>query len=228
VLLVLVGGLSVLIYRSDWIRLFLCRDKLLYFLESLGPWAPVVFALLQAFQVVAAPIPGEATGLLGGFLYGPWLGVLLSTIGLTLGSYIAFALGRSLGRPFVERFVAPSTMERFDYLLHHKGAFLVFLLFLIPGFPKDALCYILGLGHLSTMEFLLIGGVGRLLGTVLLTLEGNYLRLHQYGRLYILLGITVIIVLFAMVYKDKLERLFRSWHRRDYQKQEAKSLPNPE
>lgn len=227
-LLVLVGGISALIYRSEWIRLFLCREQLLHFLESLGPWASGVFVLLQASQVVAAPIPGEATGLLGGFLFGPWLGVLLSTIGLTLGSYIAFALGRYLGRPVVERFVAPSTTERFDYLLHHKGAFLVFLLFLIPGFPKDALCYLLGLGHLSTMEFLLIGGGGRLLGTVLLTMEGNYLRLHQYGRLYILVGITLVIILIAMVYKDKLERLFQHWHSKDYRKKDAKPLPNPE
>ena len=50
-------------------------------------------------------------------------------------------------------------MERFDYLLHHKGAFLVFLLFLIPGFPKDYLCYMLGLGHLTTLEFLAIASV---------------------------------------------------------------------
>jgi len=227
-LLVLVGGVSALIYHSDWIRIFLHKDQLLHFLESLGPWASVVFVVLQAFQVVAAPIPGEATGLLGGFIFGPWLGILLSTIGLTLGSYIAFALARYLGRPFVERFMAPSTMERFDYLLHHKGVFLVFLLFLIPGVPKDALCYVLGLGHLSTMEFLLIGGGGRLLGTVLLTLQGNYLRLHHYGRFYLLLGIALIIVLFAMVFKDKLERLFRHWHRKDYRKEKAKALPHTE
>jgi uncharacterized membrane protein YdjX (TVP38/TMEM64 family) len=227
-LLLLVGGISALIYTSDWMRLFLCKDKLLHFLESLGPWSSVVFVFLQAFQVVAAPIPGEATGLLGGFVFGPWLGILLSTIGLTLGSYIAFALARGLGRPFVERFVTPSSMARFDYLLHHKGAFLVFLLFLIPGFPKDALCYIIGLGHLSTMEFLLIGGVGRLLGTVLLTLEGNYLRLQQYGRFYILLGIALVIVLFAMVFKEKFERMFRHWHTKDYRKKKAKPVPNTE
>jgi uncharacterized membrane protein YdjX (TVP38/TMEM64 family) len=227
-LLLVVCGISALIYQSDWVRLFLCKDKLMHFLESLGPWASVVFVFLQAFQVVAAPIPGEATGLLGGFIFGPWLGILLSTIGLTLGSYIAFALARGLGRPFVERFAAPTSLERFDYLLHHKGAFLVFLLFLIPGFPKDALCYVLGLGHLSTMEFLLIGGVGRLLGTVLLTLEGNYLRLQQYGRFYILLGIALVIVLFAMGYKEKFERMFRYWHNKDYRKKKAKPVPNTE
>ena len=218
--MVIIGGISIFAYQSDLIRLFFKKKHLLRFLQSFGPWASVVFVLLQAFQVVAAPIPGEVTGILGGYLYGPYLGTFLSTIGLTLGSYIAFVLARYLGRPFAERFVPQSTMDRFDYLLHHKGVFLIFLLFLIPGFPKDALCYVLGLGHLSTVEFLVIGGVGRLLGTILLTLEGNFLRLQQYGSFYILVGIGLVILLVAMVYKDKLERLFRHLHSKKHLKKD--------
>lgn len=191
---------------------------MLNFLDSLGPAAFVGFIMLQAAQVVAAPIPGEVTGLLGGFLYGKFTGIVLSTIGLTVGSYIAFSLSRTFGRPLVDRFVSKSTIERFDYLLHHKGAFLVFLLFLIPGFPKDYLCYILGLGHLSTMEFLVIGGTGRLFGTVLLTLGGDYIRHHEYGKFSILVGVALIVVFIAMAYRDKLERLFRIWHIKDYRK----------
>jgi uncharacterized membrane protein YdjX (TVP38/TMEM64 family) len=200
------------------IHFFLDKERLVGFLDALGPFAFVGFIIIQAAQVVAAPIPGEVTGLLGGFLFGKTLGIILSTLGLTLGSYVAFSLSRLFGRPFVERFVSKSTMERFDYLLHHKGAFLVFLLFLIPGFPKDYLCYILGLGHLSTMEFLIIGGTGRLFGTVLLTLGGDYIRHHQYGRFFILVGIALIVVMIAMAYRDKLERLFRVWHIIDYRK----------
>lgn len=194
------------------IGFFIDKEKLLAFLASLGPLSFVGFIMLQAVQVVASPIPGEVTGLLGGFLYGPVLGVLLSTIGLTIGSYIAFSLARRFGTPFVEKFVHPATMDRFDYLLHHKGAFFVFLLFLIPGFPKDYLCYILGLGHLSTTEFLVIGGTGRLFGTILLTLGGNYIRNQQYMRFFILAGVAIVVVLLAMAYRDKLERLFRIWH----------------
>lgn len=200
------------------VHFFLNKERLLRFLDSLGPLAFIGFILLQIAQVVAAPIPGEVTGLLGGFLYGPFLGVVLSTIGLTAGSYIAFSLSRTFGRPFVERFVDKAIMDRFDYLLHHKGAFLVLLLFLIPGFPKDYLCYILGLGHLSTKQFLLIGGTGRLFGTILLTLGGNYIRHHEYGRFSILVGISLIVMLIAMAYRDKLERLFRIWHIIDYRK----------
>ncbi len=213
----IVVGLALIAYKNGLIPLSvqesrLLQGRLLRFLDSLGPAAFIGFILLQAAQVIVAPIPGEVTGFLGGILYGPSLGVILSTIGLTLGSYIAFALSRAFGRPFVEKFVNKKTMSRFDYLLHHKGAFLIFLLFLIPGFPKDFLCYILGLGHLNTAEFLVIGGTGRLMGTILLTLGGSYIRHHQYYRLSILLGIAIVIILVSMAYKDKLEKLFQKWH----------------
>jgi uncharacterized membrane protein YdjX (TVP38/TMEM64 family) len=132
---------------------------------------------------------------------------------LTIGSWVAFSLSRFLGRPFVEKFVKKETMDKYDYLLHHKGAFLVFLLFLIPGFPKDTLCYILGLGHLTTKEFLAISTVGRFLGTVLLTLGGSYIHNHQYKRFFVLVGVAIIIVFLSMVYKDKLESIFRKWHK---------------
>lgn len=180
------------------------------------------FILVQSAQVVVAPIPGEVTGLLGGFLYGPLLGVILSTIGLTIGSYIAFALARMFGRPLVDKLVDKRVMKRFDYLLHHKGAFLVFLLFLIPGFPKDYLCYILGLGHLTTTEFLVIGGTGRLFGTILLTLGGDYIRHQRYRSFFILIVVAIIVVFFAMVYRTKIERLFRKWHIIEYKKKKRK------
>lgn len=223
-LILIVGGLTALFYKTGLIHFFLNKEKLLRFLDSLGPLAFIGFILLQIAQVVAAPIPGEVTGLLGGFLYGPVIGVALSTVGLTIGSYVAFALARAFGRPFVEKFVDTTTMKRFDYLLHHKGAFLVFLLFLMPGFPKDYLCYILGLGHLSTSEFLVIGGTGRLFGTILLTLGGTYIRNSQYGRFSILVGVALIVVFIAMAYRDKLERWFRLWHIRDYKRKKARRL----
>ncbi|MCX8030399.1 MAG: VTT domain-containing protein [Thermodesulfovibrionales bacterium] len=191
-------------------------------MDDLGPLAFLGFILLQASQVVAAPVPGEVTGLLGGYVFGKLLGVVLSTIGLTIGSFIAFTLSRKLGRPFVEKVVSPATLARFDYLLHHKGAFIVFLMFLIPGFPKDYLCYILGLGHLSTSEFLIIGGTGRLLGTVMLTLGGDYLRNQEYYKFFILTGIALLFILIAYAYKDKIERVFRLWHISKYRKKREK------
>ncbi len=211
-LLLFIAGSTLILYATGLISFFLNKEKMTIFLNSLGPLSFIGFIFLQASQVIISPIPGEVTGIIGGFLYGKFLGILLSTIGLTIGSWTAFSLSRWLGSPFVEKFVRKETINRYDYLLHHKGAFLVFLLFLIPGFPKDLLCYILGLGHLSTKEFLVISTVGRFMGTVLLTLGGDYIRHHQYYRLSALLGIAIIFLFFSLVYRDKIEKFFRRWH----------------
>jgi len=212
---VIVGGLAVLLYETGWIRFFLDQKRLIRFIDSLGPWGFAGFLLLQIFQVVAAPIPGELVGFLGGYLYGPTLGILLNTIGLTTGSVIAFLLSRTFGKPAVDRFVDPKTMERFDFLLHHKGAFLIFLLFLLPGFPKDYLCYILGLGHLTLLEFIVIGGTGRLLGTVMLTLGGSFLRNRMYTELSLLAGAAVIMIFVVLACKDKMERWLKTLHEKN-------------
>lgn len=217
-LLAFAAGLGLILHATGWIGFFFDRDRLVRFLDSLGPWSFAGFLLLQVFQVVAAPIPGEVAGFLGGYLYGPVLGTILNTIGLTLGSIVAFLLSRKLGRPVVDRFVDPATMERFDFLLHHKGAFLVFLLFLLPGFPKDYLCYILGLGHLSLLEFVVIGASGRLLGTIVLTFGGSFLRHGRYAELSLLAGAAVVVLFLALAYKDTLERWLRALHDTDRKK----------
>lgn len=170
--------------------------------------------MLQVFQVVAAPIPGEVTGFLGGYFFGAFWGIVLSTVGLTMGSWLAFTLARMFGRPFVERVVKEDTINRFDYLLRHKKAdILVFLLFLIPGFPKDYLCYILGLGPMHTGIFLIVSTAGRFFGTCLLTLGGIFIRNHQYYSFTILLGIAIVIILLSMAYRDKIEQVLKKLQR---------------
>ncbi len=223
-LAVLIAFLVFLSYELGIIEFFLNDEKLKNFIDSLGPFGFMGFILLQTFQVVAAPLPGEVTGLLGGYLYGTFIGTILSTIGLTLGSLLAFILGRLLGRPFVERVVDPTILNKFDYLLHHKGAFLVFFLFLIPGFPKDYLSYFLGLSKLSLVEFAVIAGVGRLLGTILLSLGGNYLRHQDYEKFFSLIGVAILITLIVWTFKDKIERFLRIWHIKRYKKQKGKKL----
>lgn len=81
--------------------------------------------------------------------------------------------------------------------------FSIFFLFLIPGFPKDYLSYFLGLSRLSVLEFTVIAGVGRLLGTVLLSLGGDYLRHHEYEKFLSLAGIAAVVMLIVWLFKEK-------------------------
>ena len=130
------------------------RKEVRNWLISFGSAAPLVFIFIQSLQVVFAPIPGEATGFLGGYLFGIPKGFLYSTIGLTMGSTVAFLLGRWLEIHFVEKVVKKETLEKFDFIIERQGALLAFLFFLIPGFPKDYLCFILGLSQMPLRVFL--------------------------------------------------------------------------
>ena len=194
---------SYLFIHYDLYLFFIDTQKVISFINSYHPYDELVFISLQILQVVAAPIPGEISGLIGGYLYGPALGTVYSTIGLAIGSWIAFALARFLGLPLVERVVKPAIIQKYDYFLEHRGLFVSFLLFLIPGFPKDCLCYIMGLSHMKTWHFLGISTVGRLLGTILLSASGSCARNNQYTVLLIVAGISCIFIMFAYLYRDK-------------------------
>jgi uncharacterized membrane protein YdjX (TVP38/TMEM64 family) len=203
------GGITYLLYALGYIEFFTDRRRLLDFINAHRANAAFIFIGLQVLQVIAAPVPGEVSGFVGGVFFGTGWGILYSTIGLTIGSWIAFMLARLAGRPLVELVAKPETIKRYDYVMKHKGMFLAFLMFLIPGFPKDILCYLLGLGHMGQREFLLVSTTGRLLGTTLLTLGGAFFRDGRYVALFTLVGVSLLIILLAMIYREALERRFR-------------------
>jgi uncharacterized membrane protein YdjX (TVP38/TMEM64 family) len=213
VLLVLFGlALYLLIYYSDIYLAFLDRKRLAAFVKSYGSLSPLIFIALQIIQVLFAPIPGEVTGFLGGFLYGNFFGILYSTIGLGIGSWLAFLFARLAGQPLVERIVSYKTIQRFDFVMAHQGTWIAFLLFLVPGFPKDYLCYILGLGHMKLKTFLVISTTGRLLGTMMLTLQGSLVRDKNYFVLGVVVGLSLLGVLIAYLFRGKLEAYFERHH----------------
>jgi uncharacterized membrane protein YdjX (TVP38/TMEM64 family) len=204
-----IAGLLYLLFPLGLVRYFTDKKLLTHFIQEHRAYAALIFVGLQALQVVAAPVPGEVTGFVGGVIFGTVWGVIYSTIGLAMGSWLAFVLARFAGRPLVEKFVNPETIRRYDYVMKHKGLFLAFLMFLIPGFPKDILCYILGLGHMGHRNFLVVSTTGRLLGTVLLTAEGSFFRHKRYGAFFTVLGISILVILLVMIYRETIERWFR-------------------
>lgn len=189
---------------DDFEGIYSNKDKLGEFLESLGPYSPAVFVLFQMLQVIAAPFPGELTGVAGGFVYGEKIGFLLSTLGLTLGSWVAFELASILGRPFVERFVRSDVLHRFDFLTTNTGAAICFLLFLFPGLPKDFFCYLLGLSRMRLRTFLIVSIIGRIPGTYLLTIQGATIRNQQYLAAAIFGAVAAAILLVAYLYRGRI------------------------
>ena len=212
------GLLAFLLYQYNshlWIKVVKLYDilhdpyQLKGVLTSFGPYSPLVYILIQISQVIFAPIPGGPIEFLGGYLFGVKAGLLYSMIGLILGSWLAFSLARIFKKWVVENLVSPRTLRKFDYLIGREGTIFSFLLFLIPGFPKDALCYILGLRPMHLGSFLIISTLGRIPGTLMATLQGAKAFDQQYVTLLILSGISAVVILVFHIYHEGIHQIIK-------------------
>jgi len=177
-------------------------------LKQWGPWAPVVFVFLQVLQVVVFVLPGEVTQIAGGWLFGLGLGSLLSLVGIALGSAIAFCLTRWLGIAFVHRIAGPHTVAQFDGLMASpKFIGTLFLLFLIPGIPKDVLCYVAGLSRLKFLPFLLISSLARLPGILGSSLMGKALFQGNWALLALVAGGALVLFGLGWWFREPIFRL---------------------
>ena len=207
--LIVLISLSIYIFiHFDLYLFFKDRQKIIDFILAY-PYGEVVFILLQIVQVVAAPIPGELTGFIGGYIYGPVLGTIYSTIGLTLGSWLAFILAHFFGMPLLEKIVKPAVIEKFDHFMEHQGILVSFFLFLIPGFPKDYLCYIMGVSTMPVRTFLIISAAGRLFGTIMLSITGSSARHGHYFLLGCFVGAGIILFITAYYFHDRLLEILK-------------------
>jgi uncharacterized membrane protein YdjX (TVP38/TMEM64 family) len=208
-MLILIGVATYLFFHFDLFRFFGDRHQIVKFIKSY-PNGELVFILIQIFQVIAAPIPGELSGFIGGYLYGPFWGTIYSTIGLTIGSWLAFMLARFFGEPLLEKVVKKEVFEKFDDFMEHKGLLVSFLLFLIPGFPKDYLCYIMGVSRIPVLTFIIISTVGRFFGTMMLSITGNIAKHEQYLLLAIVVAAGIAVFALACYYRDSLLEILKN------------------
>ena len=203
--LIIIIAIAGFLFQHYNLHIYLTNtEKGIQFINSFRPYSEIIFILLQILQVVFAPIPGEATGFMGGYIYGILLGTVYSTIGLSVGSWAAFILSKTLGMPFVEKFIKADTIKKYDHFIEHQGTYISFILFIIPGFPKDTLCYILGLSHMKFGEFMVISSIGRLLGTIFLSASGACLRNEQTAMFFMLLIFGGIIFIWGVFHSKSV------------------------
>lgn len=197
------------------VRLYEDKRFLKQTLREWGILAPIFFILLQALQVVVSPVPGEATGFLGGFLFGVWGGFIYSSIGLTLGSVWAFAIGRWLGARFVRNIVSKETWDRMGFIVEAEGAILCFIIYLIPGLPKDIVCYLFGISPMPLWVFALVSGLGRMPGTWILSSQGAHTATGHYVQAILITAIAVAVALPLYYYRHRIVAWMHRRSRRD-------------
>lgn len=155
-ILALIGTLTLVVW---FYRLGILNDSnaLKDFVQRHQFWGPLIFVLVQIFQIVFPVIPGGVTTIAGFLIFGPWLGFLYNYLGIIIGSIILFLLVRIYGRKFILLFANEKTFYKYEAKLETKRFEIFFILCMLsPISPADVLVMITGLTRISLRRFILI------------------------------------------------------------------------
>ncbi len=168
-------------------------------ISSFGILAPIVLMLAEALQVVFPYLPGQVLSIVGGYIYGPWIGTIFNLIGVCIGSLIAFIISRKFGRPLIERMFDKESLNKFDDFFQKYGLIIIFISRTQFFFPNDLISYGSGLiKKLSWKKYLLATFLGYIPHFLLLASVGSEL---QTGVLSIrMFSYALLILLMALVY----------------------------
>ena len=189
----------VTLFVSRWLRSF-SQEVFRDYIRSFGALGWLVLLGLQILQVFIALIPGEIVETAAGFVFGPWLGTVICYLGICIASTLIFSLTRRYGVKWVEIFVSREKIMELRFLnTEQKRNNLIFLLFFIPGTPKDLLTYFVGLTDIKLSAFLWLSMVARIPSVIMSTFGGHLLGEERYIGAVVLFGITGLLSLGGML-----------------------------
>lgn len=168
----------VIVFIVQAIKLGIFEDKMLLvnYIKGVGIWAPILFILLQIFQVIVPIIPGGISCLAGVLAFGPILGFVYNYIGLVIGSCIVYYLSKKYGIKLIKKIFNKETVNKYiNYIDSNRFEKIFFLMILLPGLPDDLLCYIAGINSISFKKFISIILVGKPIALLMYSLFMNFL-----------------------------------------------------
>ena len=215
--IIVLAALGALIVAAAWRwggvlwSLFRDRAALQTWIASFGAWAPLVSIMLNAAQVIIAPIPGQIIGLANGYLFGAWIGTLYSLIGVMIGTGSVLILTRRWGRPFVAQLIRGKQLEKLDSLITRRGVLFFFLIFLLPFLPDDLTCFAIGLTDLPLGPMFILIAIGRMPGLMAASWIGaNAASLSTLGWIALIVGASLLGLAYLR-WHDAIEDRLMQW-----------------
>lgn len=206
--LVLFLGFSALVayfIGKPMISLVSEPEKFRGWVESRGNWGRLIFIGMMVFQVLIALVPGEPLEIGAGYAFGAAEGTILCVIGVTLGSLLVFGLVRRFGMRLVEVFFDTGKIKKLKFLQNEKRLDLItFLVFFLPGTPKDLLTYFVGVTDIKLSKFILIVSVARLPSIITSTVGGSALGIGKYELAVIVFGVTIAASLLGLFIYNRI------------------------
>lgn len=213
------AGLGLTYYKEIWAILTQqsARDAFQAFVRDSGLTGVLAFLGLQVAQVVVAVLPGEPVELMAGALYGTWGGLAMCMIGLWVGSVIVYYAVKATGPARID----PATLHKYKFLCDDAHVhFFLFLLYFIPGTPKDILLYIGPFLPVRARTFFLIAMFARIPSVITSTYAGATLMEGRWQVSILVFAVTGVLALLCIWQQENLLRLLRG-----AQKQARKHVP---
>lgn len=175
-------------------------EKFQLWVEEKGILGVLAFMGMNILQVLLAVIPGGPFEIGAGYAFGVVKGSLICDIAMTIASVIIFLFVKKFGLRFVELFVSKGKIESVKFLKSSKRSeSIIFLLFLVPGTPKDLLSYLVGLTDMKLSHWIFICGVGRLPAIFLSALSGSALSSARYHLAIILIAAIIMLYVVGII-----------------------------
>ena len=224
----LIGGVAIVIFvvfsaaicwfvGKPMVKFVSEPEKFRMWVDSHGLWSQVAYVGMTLLQVLVAVIPGEPLEISGGYAFGAVQGTVLCMLGAFLGSVVVFAFVRRFGRELVEVFFPKEKIESLRFLQSSpKRDLLFWLVFVVPGTPKDLLCYFAGLTDLYWGKWLLICSLGRVPSIITSTVGGNALGGKNYLFAILVFAGTLAVSAIGLL-------IYRGLYRRHEKKQNGKT-----
>jgi uncharacterized membrane protein YdjX (TVP38/TMEM64 family) len=188
ILAVIVVGipLYVLLFRSDFLDAFNNLDAIRASFENNRVKAVFIYLAAEILQIIVPILPGQVFQITAGYFFGVLAGLLYSVIGAAVGTTITYYLAHVLGHNAVRVFVKKEKLDRYLAMLNSKKAYIItFLIYLIPGMPKDLMCYAAGISEMKFKPFLLLSLCGRMFGMSMSLMIGAFYYKGNYVALII-------------------------------------------
>jgi len=192
-LLAAVSALIVIFFRPI-LNALNDLDGVRAWVDARGAWAPVVFVLIVTVQVVMAFIPGEPVEIAAGCAFGAVEGTILCVIGAAIGSTIVFLLVRRYGMRVIEFFFEEDKIESLNRLVKNKKTdVVIFLLMLLPGTPKDLICYFAGLTDMKLLYWVIGSSIARLPTIIMSAAGGSVVTVGNTKSAVIIFAVSLVV-----------------------------------
>lgn len=205
---VIVAMIGVCIWLLPWIISLkdeAGRAAFQEYIHSKGALGVLILLGIQVLQVVIAIIPGEPIEVIAGLLYGTIGGYAVCTVGMLIGTVIIYYGVKHLGASFIHRLIGQGKLERFKFLSDTKRLeILTFLLFFIPGTPKDMLTYFMPLTKIKPLAFFIIITVARIPSVISSTFAGASIGEGKWVQTIIIFAAIGIVAIAGIVINDRL------------------------